>query len=109
LWAGRRRSPFAIGKRLVRENIHRTQLFLEPAWPDSGEEGKLSVPTMNSIMLMRASIFFVLVAVALGAISSLMSAAEASAGVVSRLSQHVKARKILYVERSQGVVGWCDV
>ena len=57
---------------------------------------------------MRASIFFVSVTVALGPISSWMSAAEASAGAVSRLSQHVKARKILYVERSQGEIIWSD-
>ena len=59
-------------------------------------------------MLMRASICFISVTVALGAISSLMSAAEASAGVVSRLSQQVKARKIMYVDRSQGEIIWSD-
>ena len=55
---------------------------------------------------MRASTFLLLI-IALGAISQ-VSAAEVSAGVVSRLSEHVKTRKTLYVDRTGPEMIWSD-
>jgi hypothetical protein len=56
---------------------------------------------------MRASTILSVI-VALGAISSAGSAAEASAGAVSRLTEQMKTRKNIYVDRTGPEMIWSD-
>jgi hypothetical protein len=59
--------------------------------------------------MMRASTFSISLLVALAAMAAPMSSAESVSGaVVSRLCEHVKARKIMYVDRSQPEIIWSD-
>ena len=58
---------------------------------------------------MRRSIYFVPVLVALALVASQVSGADSvSDSVVARLCQHVKARKIMHVDRSQPEIIWSD-
>ena len=58
---------------------------------------------------MRRSIYFVSVLVALALFTGQVSGADSVSGsVVARLCQHVKARKIMYVDRSQPEIVWSD-
>jgi hypothetical protein len=58
---------------------------------------------------MRASIFSISVLNALAAIATPMWSAESVSGaVVSRLCEHVKARKIMHVDRSEPEIIWSD-
>ena len=56
---------------------------------------------------MRALTILVLVSIAPGAVL-VQAAADVSSGVVSRLSEHVKARKTLYVDRTGPEMIWSD-
>ena len=58
---------------------------------------------------MRRSIYFVPVLVALVLAAGPVSGADSVGGsVVARLCQHVKARKVIYVDRSQPEIIWSD-
>ena len=58
---------------------------------------------------MRRPIYFVPVRVALALIAASLSGADSVSGsAVTRLCQHVKARKIMYVDRSQPEIIWSD-